>query len=305
MTRKAGSKMLIDCPSDMMNATPRNAAIVPSVAITALTPPIVMIRPLARPATAPTAMPNRIARVAEPVQPTASAMQTVESPTMAPTEMSSPPEMMTIVCAVASTPRMAMPWPIFSMLRARKKTSGRRLPKIATRIASAISRLKLCVPTNPIARRSGARPRGRPGRRPRRRSRPVPPRCRRRSRSWDGPRFGAARQIVGHRQIEDARLGRLGARKVAHDPPPRPSPAHGRRGPAVPASPRRSPGAPCLRPQTGRSGGRSRPSRPRRCRGWARRGSAASAGGRASGPAPPSAGCRPRAWPPAGRGSAP
>ena len=39
MKRKFGSKIGIDCPSQMMKATPRNAAIVPRVAITALTPP--------------------------------------------------------------------------------------------------------------------------------------------------------------------------------------------------------------------------------------------------------------------------
>ena len=41
--------MLIDWPFEMMKATPRNAAIVPRVAITALTPPTVMISPLTKP----------------------------------------------------------------------------------------------------------------------------------------------------------------------------------------------------------------------------------------------------------------
>ncbi len=77
---------------------------------------------------------------------TASAMQTVDMPSTEPTEISSPPETITIVCALASTPRIAIAWPMLEMLRARKNTSGRNAPKIATRQASAISRLKLCVP---------------------------------------------------------------------------------------------------------------------------------------------------------------
>ena len=69
--------------------------------------------------------------VVEPVQTTTVAMQTVDMPTTEPTEISSPPETMTMVCAVASTPRMAIAWPMFWMLRARKNTSGRNAPKIA------------------------------------------------------------------------------------------------------------------------------------------------------------------------------
>jgi len=43
---------------------------------------------------------------------------------------------------------------MFWMLRERKNTSGRKAPKIATRIASAISRLELCVPIKPMRARS-------------------------------------------------------------------------------------------------------------------------------------------------------
>ena len=124
MTRKSRSKIGIDWPSLMMKATPRNAAIVPSVAITALTRPTVTISPLTKPAAMPTATPAAMLSVVDPVQTTTVAMQTVDMPTTEPTEISSPPEMMTMVCAVASTPRMAMAWPMFWMLRARKKTSG-------------------------------------------------------------------------------------------------------------------------------------------------------------------------------------
>ena len=83
--------MLIDWPFEMMNATPRNTAIVPRVAMTALMRPTVMINPLTAPAIAPTATPNRMLRAGEPVHPTASAMQTVDKPTTAPTEISSRP----------------------------------------------------------------------------------------------------------------------------------------------------------------------------------------------------------------------
>ena len=138
--------MLIDWPFEMMNATPRNTAIVPRVAMTALMRPMVMMRPLTIPAAAPTATPNKMLRTGEPVHPTASAMPTVDMPTTAPTEISSPPEMMTIVWAVARIPRMAMAWPMLRMLRKRKKTSGLRLPKMAMRTESAIRREKLCVP---------------------------------------------------------------------------------------------------------------------------------------------------------------
>ena len=81
---------------------------VPSVAITALTPPIVTINPLTRPATIPTATPPRMPSVAEPLQATIEAMQTVDMPTIEPTEMSSAPATITTVCAVARTPRIAM-----------------------------------------------------------------------------------------------------------------------------------------------------------------------------------------------------
>ena len=107
--RNNGWKMLIDCPSEMMKATPRNAAMVPSVAMTALTRPTVTISPLTTPARPPTTSPNRMPSAADPVCCTPSAMQTVERPTTAPTEMSRPPETMTIVCAVARMPRIAIP----------------------------------------------------------------------------------------------------------------------------------------------------------------------------------------------------
>ena len=101
--------MVIDWPFEMMKATPRNTAIVPSVAMTALTRPRVMISPLTSPAMAPTTTPNRMLRAGEPVDPTASAMQTVDRPTTAPTEMSSPPETMTIVWARRrASPRIAI-----------------------------------------------------------------------------------------------------------------------------------------------------------------------------------------------------
>ena len=92
----------------MMKATPRKAAMVPSVAMTALTRPIVTISPLTAPAMPPTNRPNRIPKAADPVCCTPSAMHTVERPTTAPTEMSSPPDTMTMVCAVARMPRIAM-----------------------------------------------------------------------------------------------------------------------------------------------------------------------------------------------------
>ena len=158
MTRKSRSKIGIDWPSLMMKATPRNAAIVPSVAITALTRPTVTISPLTKPAAMPTATPAAMLSVVDPVQTTTVAMQTVDMPTTEPTEISSPPEMMTMVCAVASTPRMAMAWPMFWMLRARKKTSGLSAPKIATRTASAIKRLRLCVPISLAALSNRPRP---------------------------------------------------------------------------------------------------------------------------------------------------
>ena len=162
MKRRFGSKIGIDWPFEIMKATPRKAAIVPSVAITALTRPSVMIRPLTAPITAPTPMPNRMARAVEPVAGTASAMHTVDMPRIEPTEISRPPETITIVCALASTPRMAIAWPMLEMLRAKKNTSGRSMPKIATRQARAIRRLKLCVPIAWMARTGADRPRGEP-----------------------------------------------------------------------------------------------------------------------------------------------
>lgn len=93
--------MLIDWPFEMMKATPRKTAIVPRVAMTALMRPTVMINPLMVPAIAPTTTPNRMLKMGEPVHPTARAIQTVDMPTTAPTEISSPPEIMTMVCAVA------------------------------------------------------------------------------------------------------------------------------------------------------------------------------------------------------------
>ena len=260
--------------------------------MTALMRPTVMIssvdasRRSRRPPT-----PNRMLSTGEPVHPTASAMQTVDMPTTAPTEISSPPEMMTIVCAVARMPRMAIAWPILRMLRKRKKTSGRRLPKIAIRTASAISRLKLCVPD-----RAGS--------------------C--------APRPERAAALIGrggrslHLQVRHcAPAFRFGS----GSPPSRGSrmrssvaSSRGEFGDDAPAGHHEDPVSQSeefrhfrgdhqerdsLPRRARRSDDRSRPWRRHRCRAWARPGSALSAGARASGQARPSADCRPKGWRPA------
>ena len=75
--------------------------------------------------------------VALPVDCMVIATTMVASPTIEPTEMSSPPETITTVWAMARMPRMVMARPILTRLRGRKNTSGRSEPKIATRMTSA------------------------------------------------------------------------------------------------------------------------------------------------------------------------
>ena len=79
--------------------------------------------------------------------------------------MSSPPETITTVWAIARMPRMVIARPILTRLRGRKNTSGRSEPKIATRMTSARSRLRFWVPTR--ATTSAARALAAPVARPR------------------------------------------------------------------------------------------------------------------------------------------
>ena len=64
---------------------------------------------------------RRCPAAGEPVDWMAMAVDTVVRPTMAPTAMSSPPATMTTVWLIASTPRMVMPRPMLSRLRAGKE----------------------------------------------------------------------------------------------------------------------------------------------------------------------------------------
>ncbi len=88
-----------------------------------------------------------------PITSIASAVETVVSPTMAPTEMSSPPETITTVWLIARTPRIVTARPMLRMLRGEKNTSPRRPPKIATRMTSARMSEMLWMPIRSTRRR--------------------------------------------------------------------------------------------------------------------------------------------------------
>jgi hypothetical protein len=72
----------------------------------------------------------------------ARAAQTEAKPTIEPTETSMAPDTMTTVWAIATMPRIAMADMMAARLRVEKKASGRSVPKIATKIRRAASRLR-------------------------------------------------------------------------------------------------------------------------------------------------------------------
>ena len=117
---------------------------------------------------------------------------------------------------------------------------------------------------------------------------------------WCAPRRAGCRRpsyrgLLTHRGEHDRLLGGLGSRSARRPAVPRASPGRGRPCRAPRAAPTRPSGR-RRRPRPGRtSAGAPRPWCRRRCRGSARRRSAASAPSTATWPARPSAGCRRRA----------
>jgi hypothetical protein len=109
-----------------------------------------MINPFRSPARPPTTIPAAMPAAGLPVAAIAIAVETVVNPTIAPTEMSSPPDTITTVWLMASTPRIVMAMPMLRMLRAEKNTSDRIPPNRAMRISSAKTRLTLWIPTRSI-----------------------------------------------------------------------------------------------------------------------------------------------------------